>query len=56
LEETCFESLALIALDPDVKGEMSARVQIRPLTVLSDVSAAALGAEVLALDTVTDRA
>ena len=56
LEETCCESLAVIVLDPDVKGEMSARVQIRPLTVLSDVSAAALNTEVLAPDTVTDRA
>ena len=56
LEETCFESLALIVLDPDVKREMSEGVQIKPLIVLSDVSAVALDTEVLVPDTETDRA
>ena len=56
LEETCVESQALIVLDPDVKREMSEGVQIKPLIVLSDVSAAALDTEVLVPDTVTDRA
>ena len=56
LEETCFESRALIVLDPDVKREMSEGVQIKPLIVLPDVSAAALDTEVLVPDSESDRA
>ena len=55
LDETCFGSLAPTVLDSGLEKEKPARVQIRPLTVLSGVSAAALSAKVLALDTVTDR-
>ena len=56
LEETCVESLALIVLDPDVRREMSSGIQIRPLTVLSDVLAAALAVKASALAIVPDRA
>ena len=56
LGETCVESQALMVLDSDVKTEVSEEVQIKPLIVLSDVSAAALDTEVLVPDTETDRA